>query len=193
MDADFLRLLLFLAGVVLILGIYFWDRHKRVNVKVHAIRKAQREGDADIDSEPEIADDAELEARDEPTLDARQMAEQVAHSISDPANRYEPDALLAEAIESDELFSPTTPLVKEESDGDVEEALEQLDAMVQEEGAGTPIGEQGSFSFTADAPEDLSDSLDSGKLPVKILQLNVVARNGPFSGTDIAKAVLICR
>jgi len=41
MDADILRLILFLAGVGLILGIYLWDRHKKVNAKVHAIRKAQ--------------------------------------------------------------------------------------------------------------------------------------------------------
>ncbi len=43
MDADILRLILFLAGVGLILGIYFWDRHKKVNARVHAIRKAQQE------------------------------------------------------------------------------------------------------------------------------------------------------
>ncbi len=42
MDADILRLILFIAGVGLILGIYFWDRHKKVTARVHAIRKAQQ-------------------------------------------------------------------------------------------------------------------------------------------------------
>ncbi|HXK57715.1 MAG TPA: hypothetical protein PLZ16_13815, partial [Gammaproteobacteria bacterium] len=42
MDADILRLVLFLAGVGLILGIYFWDRHKKINVRVNAIHKAER-------------------------------------------------------------------------------------------------------------------------------------------------------
>jgi len=42
MDADILRLVLFLAGVGLILGIYFWDRHKKINIRVNAIHKAER-------------------------------------------------------------------------------------------------------------------------------------------------------
>lgn len=42
MDADILRLVLFLAGVGLILGIYFWDRHKKINLRVNAIHKAEQ-------------------------------------------------------------------------------------------------------------------------------------------------------
>jgi cell division protein ZipA len=42
MDADILRLILFLAGVALIVGIYFWDRHKKINVRINAIHKAER-------------------------------------------------------------------------------------------------------------------------------------------------------
>ncbi|MCP4285964.1 MAG: cell division protein ZipA [Gammaproteobacteria bacterium] len=41
MDADILRLFLFLAGVALIVGIYFWDRHKKINVRINAIHKAE--------------------------------------------------------------------------------------------------------------------------------------------------------
>ncbi|MES9856628.1 MAG: cell division protein ZipA [Sedimenticola sp.] len=216
MDADFLRLLLFIAGVGLILGIYFWDRHKQVNKVVHAIKKAQKREEPTIDSEPDIKDDAGIEPRNEPALDARLMAEQVARSIADSANRYRSDQLPEEDVESDEVdlpppetdavpsepplqvssdeheeaepFSPN-PSAEDESDDDVDQALEQLEAMVQEEHLDTPITEQESFSFAADHPEDFSGSLETGNLPVKILQLNVVARNGQFCGTDIFKAV----
>jgi cell division protein ZipA len=61
MDADILRLIIFVAGVVLILGIYFWDRHKKVNSRIHAIRKAQQ-GEGPSLSEPppaNITDDIE--------------------------------------------------------------------------------------------------------------------------------------
>lgn len=41
MEADFLRLILFLVGIVVVLIIYFWERHKRVNAQVDAIRSAE--------------------------------------------------------------------------------------------------------------------------------------------------------
>lgn len=43
MGADFLRLILLLAGIVAVLGVYFWERHKRINARVHAIRRGQME------------------------------------------------------------------------------------------------------------------------------------------------------
>ncbi len=45
MEADFLRLILFLAGIVVVLIVYFWERHKRVNAQVHAIRNAEQRVD----------------------------------------------------------------------------------------------------------------------------------------------------
>ncbi len=54
MEADFLRLILFLAGIAVVLIIYFWERHKRVNAQAHAIRNAQpqtdkRDGEAEAE------------------------------------------------------------------------------------------------------------------------------------------------
>ena len=43
MDADTFRLILFLAGIALILGIYLWDRHKKNDIRIHAVRKIPRE------------------------------------------------------------------------------------------------------------------------------------------------------
>jgi len=39
MSADLLRLILFIAGAGLILGIYFWERQKRIDASVHAVRR----------------------------------------------------------------------------------------------------------------------------------------------------------
>ena len=41
MDADILRLVLFSPGGSDI-GIYFWDRHKKINLRVNAIHKAEQ-------------------------------------------------------------------------------------------------------------------------------------------------------
>jgi cell division protein ZipA len=51
MGADTVRLLLFLAGIALILGIYFWDRAKKQRLKTHATRKPRREPPVSLDEE----------------------------------------------------------------------------------------------------------------------------------------------
>ena len=43
MDADIVRLILFLAGIALILGIYLWDRHKKNDFRIHAVKKVPPE------------------------------------------------------------------------------------------------------------------------------------------------------
>jgi len=42
MDADIIRLILFLGGIALVLGIYLWDKRRKLDSKLHAIRKAQQ-------------------------------------------------------------------------------------------------------------------------------------------------------
>lgn len=86
MDADILRLILFLAGVGLILGIYFWDRHKKVNAKVHAIRRAQRE-QADTSSPVKAK-------RVDPSWDGHAVTGETVDDWSHPAE--EEDGLEAE-------------------------------------------------------------------------------------------------
>ena len=73
MDADILRLILFIAGVGVILGIYFWDRYKRVNQRVHAIRKSQLQA-------PE---QAPLQA--DPPEPVRERVEPAWETASDPS------------------------------------------------------------------------------------------------------------
>jgi len=41
MTAEILRLILTLAGIAVVVGVYFWERHKRLESRVQAIRRAQ--------------------------------------------------------------------------------------------------------------------------------------------------------
>ncbi len=133
MDADILRLILFLAGVGLILGIYFWDRHKRVNARVHAIRKAQLESaeSSDVpaervdphwsdtpDSEPDERQSVEptlSEALDDEVLETElSQLNSVAHESADdltPAMQQESFSFTAEDPDDqqDELFREGLP------------------------------------------------------------------------------------
>jgi cell division protein ZipA len=155
MDADILRLILFVSGVGLILGIYFWDRHKKINARVHAIRKAQLEtadspGAATERVDPRWSDTPQSEASGEP--------------------RVGPGAV---AVPHDKALAAD---------------LEQLGRMVHEPYLeAEPKRGQESFSFTAEDPDEVRDELLREGLPCLILQINVVASNGTFSGKDILR------
>jgi len=150
MDADILRLILFLAGIALILGIYFWDRYKRINRSVHAIRKAQQR-------EPRQAPKREKETR--------RQEPQWAHN----------DSAASKGSDDDEL----------------DQALEQLDEIIQEERPRPRVAvtvEQTEFSFDAQGSESEVDEPVASGVPPKILQLNILARKGEFAGDDIMNA-----
>lgn len=152
MDADILRLILFLAGVGLILGIYFWDRHKKVNARVHAIRKAQ------------------LETFESPDASTERL-----------------DPHWSDTPESEPAADPEDDLAPSDNpDGDLDAALKQLDSVAHETYQ-EPAARQESFSFTAEDPADQLDELLQEGLPCMILQIHVVASNGPFSGEQILR------
>ncbi|MCW8890434.1 MAG: cell division protein ZipA [Sedimenticola sp.] len=163
MDADILRLILFLAGVGLILGIYFWDRHKKVNAKVHAIRKAQLD-----DGEMPRSDAVEQqpEERVDPSWSG-------AASIPEAVNEDAPD-------ESEEAH-------RFEQDEDLDEELRQLDSIAHEDLDEVMLDRQESFSFTADDSLDEPDTFMQEGLPGLILQINVVSPENPFTGDDIMR------
>jgi len=110
MDADILRLILFLAGVGLILGIYFWDRHKRVNARVHAIRKAQLESAESSDVPAERVDPHWSDAPD-----------------SEPDERQPVEPTLSEALDDEVLETELSQLnsVAHESADDLTPAMQQ--------------------------------------------------------------------
>ncbi|WP_321528252.1 cell division protein ZipA [Sedimenticola selenatireducens] len=159
MDADILRLILFLAGVGLILGIYFWDRHKKVNARVHAIRKAQ------------------LESFESP----EDLTERVDPSWSDAPEREDLAEPVVDRISFDDADDDS-------DDEELEAELKQLDSVAHEAYREIePAIRQESFSFTADDPDDAQDELLREGLPGMILQIHVVASKGSFSGEQILR------
>ncbi|MCW8944934.1 MAG: cell division protein ZipA [Sedimenticola sp.] len=161
MDADILRLILFLAGVGLILGIYFWDRHKKVNAKVHAIRKAQLD---DVLAPGTEAVDHSSEERVDPSWSATE----VQSGRSD----------------TDELDEPS--LVSDLDEG-LDEELRRLETIAHENIDEVAVEQQESFSFTADDTLNEPDALLQEGLPGLILQINIVASNGQFTGDELMR------
>lgn len=151
MDADILRLILFLAGVGLILGIYFWDRHKKVNARVHAIRKAQLES---IEPPDDLMERVDPSWSDAPVSQGEGPEEPIVDRIS--LGDSDDGGLEAELQQLDS--------VAHENRGENEPAIRQE-----------------SFSFTADDPDDAQDELLREGLPGMILQIHVVASKGSFS------------
>ncbi|HHH39247.1 MAG TPA: hypothetical protein ENK50_06720 [Sedimenticola sp.] len=68
MDADTIRLLLFLAGIALILGIYFWDRAKKRPRRSRAQRPSRREPSVSLDDATVAPPPADQEPRITDTL-----------------------------------------------------------------------------------------------------------------------------
>jgi len=160
MNADILRLILFLAGVGVILGVYFWDRHKKVTARVHAIKRAQYESDPELyidDSE-----DAPLDS-DEPDLTYSEDSEETKSYAG------------AESLEEREIDQALNELDQfVQSDNDPEPLTE--DTQVE-------------FSFTAEEIDSSINDYADSDYPVLILQLNVVsiAEEG-FAGNAILRA-----
>jgi len=152
MDADILRLILFLAGIALILGIYFWDRYKRINRRVSTIRKTQQQ-------KPRPSPERKKGSR-----------------------RQEPQWAQGVSAGSE----------VQQGDDDLDQALEQLDEIVQEERPRPPTpaaaGEQTEFGFGLEESEPEVDEPVASGIPPKILQLNILARKGEFGGDGIASA-----
>jgi len=77
MEADFLRLILFLVGIVVVLIVYFWERHKRINTQVEAIRNAEQRIDEireDVESDQWVVMD---EYQDDTKSDTDEMADEL--------------------------------------------------------------------------------------------------------------------
>lgn len=171
MDANILRLILFILGVGVILGIYFWDRRKKLDARVHAIKSARNESPSE-ESIPETEEQEPFQEREE---------------RHEPAWNQDDVSLPYEEEQEQE------PVLDESTDDEIDGELKRLDELVHDESIGKePVdldirGEQTSFSFTADGPEELQDELSNADIPIKILQLNILARSGHFSGADIMR------
>ncbi|MEW7978612.1 MAG: cell division protein ZipA C-terminal FtsZ-binding domain-containing protein [Candidatus Sedimenticola endophacoides] len=168
MDADVLRLTLFLAGIGLILGIYCWDRQRKLGTKIHAIRRAQESIEHEINT---------------------------SRSLQEQADKAEKDTGHPLGVLAEDPFArgrgPGAP--EEEPELDLDEELERLDETVSEPfsadppSTGTEGGGQTAFSFSAAEREEWDDQ-SAQQLPGKILQLNVVTRDERMEVADIYRA-----
>ncbi len=178
MEADILRLILFLVGAAIIFGIYAADRYKR-NTQDSPERdwthRHQGEGNNHIEPrwdrlyEPEGDEDYEDDELEE-------------ESQFDDSDEPYP-------LEEDEGY------VSSEMDEAINSELEQLEEIIHEEHRHQPRHradqapdmprEQMSISFLSRDMRKHNVSEEDSNLPTKIIQLNIVPHDGMFYGDDI--------
>jgi len=169
MDPDLVRLILIVLGVLLVAGIYLWDRYKRSQPRAQAFRRppagmsidgGEAEDEAPLGrAEPHMDDD--IESIPEMRLDEGQ---QPGHAVAPPPKRPHPRDML---------------------DPDPEDIGEWA-------GAARDADPQFSMDLAFDAHGD-SDYLSTDpalrdEVERKIIVIHVVARDGSFAGPAIEKA-----
>ncbi len=181
MEADILRLILFLVGAALVLGIYLFDRYKN---------KKPTEASQD---RMNTAQEQPMADHIEPSWDslyengAEQNADQTT-AEAQPEDDVTPEAQAA-------TEPPVQEAVPEEMEDRITSELEQLEEILHEEpehghqrseelDEGIPK-EQISISFLAGEIKKRQSSEPEAALPVKIIQLNVVPHDVEFYGDDI--------
>jgi len=199
MDENILRFILFLVGITVVLGIYFRERHKRINQRVQQIRQhdapemgsldelysARSDAQENISVEDECIDETNanelIEASESETYDAPDSEPSAANDTLDNEVLKE-DGGPTSSISSD--FSDETPPETVDEDrhfsfsGKKDEVLEmpsiQLDASQEKLAALDKLPEM-------EAEEDyLADDL-----PNIIIQINISARNRAFTAAEI--------
>jgi cell division protein ZipA len=162
MDAHQLRLILLVAGMVLVVVIYLWDRYKRSRTRLKglSLRQARR-------LQRELAEKAPVE--DEvPSFSAvvKEKPEQEPAVFQEPLLVDNPESEQAADIPELELEPESEPRAMEEARA--EEA-----------------------AFSADAPDDYlhASPEEQESLPQMLVQIGLVCQDGDFSGMDIEAAM----
>ncbi|VAX08262.1 hypothetical protein MNBD_GAMMA26-509 [hydrothermal vent metagenome] len=200
MEADFLRLILFLVGILAVLGVYFWERHKRVNVQVNAIRRAEQkvveirtEIEAEQTDSPQSEPDWGMESEQEqkPYIEQEPESEWVPQpgpewgmeSELEPKPELEPEPELVLELRPDLECKPEST----DEDKKLAVELDLLDKMVHEEAS--PVADQATQIplFITDDDEQEAASVADGA-ESKIILINLVAQGTAFAGVDILTA-----
>lgn len=185
MDATTLRIVLFVAGLIFIAGIYLYEtrRRKRESTQAHR-RVAQRmEHSIELDETVPESDDWAVDDEEETALpldDYQKAKEMRKHSAFDE----EPEDLGSFTIDDEPIPEIDAPARGETVPHAVEEAEPEPESETETE-TETPaagMAQQDLFGFSAqeESPVDVPDL---------ILQINVKARKTPFDGPAIVKAM----
>jgi len=171
MESDLLRFILFIVAAVVILGIFFWDRHKKVGARIRNIKRQQS---------PVISDNESID-----TVDFHDLPTEVL-----PEQQFEQPVWQDEDPEASNIVEPE-PISG--SDG----VMQQQDGLFDLETEPVEMTSMPDISMAAPAVDDAlpemidEDSLDSlmmDEMPLYIVQLNIIARSKPFT----AKAIWQC-
>jgi len=165
MDPDLVRLILVVLGVVLVAGIYLWDRYKRSAPNFRVVKRSP----VNISVDPGIVDDVEPE-RAEPTM------EDVVESIPEMRAEEAPQPVDLEdsAPRSQSALDPDPADI-----GDWSDTAGDRDPQFSME-----------LNFDAHQDNDYlsTDPALHDEVERKIIVINLVRRDGVFSGAAIEKA-----
>lgn len=173
MSADLLRLILIIAGIGLILGIYFWERQKRLDASVHAVRRQQEFDELSLKEEDEDDDEVSPVSSSEPRQESQA---EINNEAADDLTAT--PAFLMQA-------KPET----ETEESSLAEELQRLNGLVSEERK-SPEGEQLPFFFASD--EDEEDARQEAPAESgKIIMINIKARAARFAGPELLEAAKV--
>jgi len=169
MDPDLVRLILIVLGVLLVAGIYLWDRYKRARPRVQASRRPP----AGISIDSGEVEDAGPSARAEPHMDD---AIEAIPEMRLGDDRHPDD---------DAIMLPEKPRSRGTLDPDPED-IGEWNGVVRD--ADPQFSMELAFDAHGDGDYLSTDPALYGEVERKIIVIHVVAQDGDFAGPAIEKA-----
>jgi cell division protein ZipA len=180
LDATTLRIVLFVAGLVFLGGIYLYEIRRRKRESGQAHRRVAQKVDHNIQMQDEISElEAEPEAEPEPEYAPEYFEEpSLKHGEHDEITELLDDQDAEADVGSFRIDDEPIPGIDEPLPGNDEPYTEEDTEPVNE----TAMEQQDLFGFSAreESPVDVPDL---------IIQINVRAKKPPFDGPAIEKAM----
>jgi cell division protein ZipA len=167
MDATTLRIVLFVAGVIFLGGIYLYEMRRRKRESTQARRRVTPRFDRSIQMSAAEAESAEDESES-------------IEALSDGEDELDESTELLDREEAEEDID--TFRIDDEPILGIDEAIPASEGADNEELAEAPMEQQELFGFSAqeESPVDVPDL---------IIQINLRAKKAPFEGPAIEKAM----
>lgn len=162
MDADILRLILLVIGGLLVVGIYLWERSKRINAKVQAVRKDYHQERR----EPVMGADGVEPGGGQPEQaePGGEELERALHELGD---------LVSDDVKASPRLAPRKAPAKQPQEAFTDPAQSTQEDL---------------FADEAVVDTDHYRNADPS-IPAMILQINVVAKDEDFEGPDILRVM----